>query len=52
MGLKQAQIQRKYVILYKSDKTKANKFLNEFLKQTIRDTKTVAISLTNGILHF
>ncbi|WP_229204364.1 hypothetical protein [Campylobacter anatolicus] len=52
MGLKQAQIQREYVILYKSDKTKANKFLNEFLKQTIGDTKTVAISLTNGILHF
>ena len=49
MALKQAKFEDEYVKLYKKDKKKADKLLNEFSKKTMQEAKDLTQELTNKV---
>ncbi|QCD45143.1 C69 family dipeptidase [Campylobacter mucosalis] len=49
LAIKQAQMEKEYVIFYKTDKKKANKLLNDFSKNTMSEAKELTKKLTNEI---
>lgn len=49
LAVKQAKFEDEYVKLYKKDKKKADKLLNEFSKKTMQEAKDLTQELTNKV---
>ena len=49
LAVKQAKFEDEYVKLYKKDKKKADKLLNEFSKKTMQEAKDLTMELTNKV---
>lgn len=49
LDIRQEKMEKEYVNLYKTDKNKANKLLNDFSKQAMMDAKLLTMDLTNKI---
>lgn len=49
LAVKQEKMEKEYVELYKKDKAKANKLLNDFSKKMMEDAKALTKDLTNQI---
>ena len=49
LAVKQAKFENEYVKLYKKDKAKANKLLNEFSINMMKEAKALTQNLTNEI---